>query len=172
MNLNETSPRRIYRVRPLRMAAAVGVPALFAIALLGVSLLTTEPAERSALAVAGIIMVMVAAGLFPLVWYPKLLVSPSGIEIRQVGWSIRTTWDNVEAVELSPPGEGLLLRAPLTGRGAWALRVGRIIPAWYTPEQARLVAEGRWFPLSPFGWWLRHGDLLAELKRHAPGLFP
>ena len=161
---------KVYRVSPIRMAIMPVIFGVFCIALSGGAAWVGDPGERLALLGASGIVAFIGVALFPLLWYPKLIVSSEGIELRQVSWRISVSWSNVKGVELCRSGEGLFLREPLRGHGNWALQVGRFLPAWYTAEQTELVAQGLWFPIGPFAWWLRHGDLLETLKQHLPHL--
>jgi hypothetical protein len=144
----------------------------FALATLLVSIACDAQSRRALIAVS-FFLVGLGALLYLMVWYPRLELCSTGIRLRQIGWGIRTTWDNVADVELKEGGEAFILREPLTGAGKTALSMGRYIPAWYTPEQMELVAKGLWFPLGPFAWHLRHGkqELLEDLKRYLPRLF-
>ena len=160
--------QKIYLLSPWRLWAVPAVFACLVALVLLASLFTGSLSDSSAPLLTGLILAIMGASLVPLVRYPRLVVSSRGITQRQMGWQVSTAWDNVERLEVQPGNEGLYLRQALTGTGAWALRVGRYLPGWYTAEQHLKAGEGRWFPLQPFGWWFRHGDLLEEIERHLP----
>jgi len=136
------------------------------------SLLAKDPLDRYALSATAIAVFCIMSPFILVVYYTRLRISPAGVHVRQLGWSVSTAWDNVLAVRMDRNAEGLVLREPLKGRGPLALRIGRLIPGWYRPEQYELVGQGRWIPLDPFAWHFRHGDLLARFRLHAPALFP
>lgn len=163
-------PDKIYRVSPWRLWGPPGAFACLAIAMPVAGALARDDGDNRALWFTALVVVAVGGGSLALGLYPRLVVSDQGLVLRQVGWQVSTTWDAVERLALERGAEGLYLRKALTGTGAWALRVGRYLPAWYTAEQDRGVAGDRWFPLQPFAWWLRHGDLRQQLERHAPWL--
>jgi hypothetical protein len=59
----------------------------------------------------------------------------------------------------------------MKGRGVRALRLGSHLPLWhasYTEEQKWLIEQGRFIPLAPFAWRLRHGDLKQTLMQRVP----
>jgi hypothetical protein len=161
---------RVYRVGPLRRAvplAVFGLPA----AVLGASALTAADLDtRQALGLVAGALAVFGGLVYLLTRYPRLVVSAEGLAQHQIGWTIRTTWENVARLERGRGMLGFVLTAPLTGRGAAALRVGRFLPAWYSAEQDGFVEEGRWFPLEPFAWQFRHGNLADDIRRCAPRL--
>jgi hypothetical protein len=163
-------PEKTYLVSPWRLWGPPGAFACLAAAMLVASSFAQSDAERRAAQLTALVVAAIGGGTLPLGLYPRLVVSDRGLTLRHVGWQVSTTWDAVERLELQPGNEGLYLRQALTGRGAWALRTGRYLPGWYTEEQDRRAGEGRWFPLQPFAWWLRHGDLQQRIERHAPWL--
>lgn len=163
-------PDKIYRVSPWRLWGPPGVFACLAVAMLVAGALAQDDGDSRALLITALVVVAAGGGVLALGLYPRLVVSDHGLVLRHVGWRVSTTWDAVARLDLQRGNEGLYLRQALTGTGAWALRIGRYLPAWYTAEQDRGIAEGLWFPLQPFAWWLRRGDLQRQLERHAPWL--
>lgn len=163
-------PEKAYPLNPWRRWGTPGVLACMAAALLVLATSALGGSERRAAELTALVVAAIGVCTLPLGLYPRLIVSDERITLRHVGWQVSTTWENVERLDLQRGQEGLYVRDALTGGGAWALRVGRYLPAWYTAEQDRKANEGRWFPLQPFAWWLRHGDLRQRIERHAPRL--
>lgn len=107
-------------------------------------------------------LTVVAAYFFYMAYHIRLEVSPEGIEYFQMGYHLKTTWDNVERVGMIPMGllmaEGLILReSALQGK-----MLGR-----KNLERNRL---DRAVPLTLFQPWWRENGLGEEIKRYAPHL--
>lgn len=133
------------------------------------ALIADSPRERFALlATAATTFCIIFPWIF-VVGYTRLFLSPSGLEVRQLGYRLRTTWDNIQEIRLDRFCEGLVLRRPLES-GGLALKVGFLLPGWYRGWQAEMVRSGLWIPLDPFAWHLRRGNLLEEMRRFAPAL--
>jgi hypothetical protein len=165
-----TVPVKYYRVSPARLAVIPVFLLLLEIALLAGSCLVGTPRERFALlATAGTTFCIIFPFVF-LVRYTRLSLSPGGLEVRQLGYRLKTTWDNIQEIRLDRGCEGLVLREPMKGGGVLALKTGFLLPVWYRSWQVDLVSRGVWIPLEPFSWHFRHGDLLEEIRRYAPGL--
>lgn len=93
----------------------------------------------------------------------RLVISPGGVEYYQVGYSVRTTWDNVARIGEMPAGritaEGLILREP-------ALYVDRLFSGVkYIQTRSQLI------PLSLFKRDWVDSELGQEIKKYAPHLF-
>jgi len=159
------------RIGRTRQALLAGTPACFCLFFVVVSFAESDPESRRAAAVTAAILGALSPGMLLLALYPRLLVNASGIEVRQVGWRVQTTWDKVERLVMSRSREGLVLSEPLAGGARRALRAGLCLPGWYGPEEAGLVAEDRWIPLAPFSAALRRGALRSYMERHVPGPF-
>jgi len=95
--------------------------------------------------------------------YTQLLISTKGIEYRQIEYSIRTTWDNVERIGpvVSSVGlgitEGLILHKPAV-QARWILK-------WYANIASRHI------PLASFASDWRDTEIGHDIKRYAPHLF-
>ena len=106
---------------------------------------------------------LVAAYFFHLAYYIRLEVSPESVEYFQMGYRLKTTWDNVERIGMIPMGllmaEGLILRESALQEKI----LGR-----KNLERNRL---DRAIPLTLFQPWWRESDLGEEIKHYAPYLF-
>jgi hypothetical protein len=104
----------------------------------------------------------------------RLTVAPDGVELRQAGATLQTTWSNIAALRDTPGGEGFVLHEPMSGRGAerFALTAGVRVrgAALYDDARLQLIAARRFIPIEAFAYWLRRGDLRAVLKEWAPHL--
>ena len=108
-------------------------------------------------------LLLIAAFFLYMVYYTRLKVSPEGIEYFQLGYRLKTTWENIERIGMVPTGmqtaEGLILReSALQGKA-----LGR-----KNLERNRL---DRAIPLTFFQPRWREGGLGEEIKRFAPHLF-
>jgi hypothetical protein len=93
----------------------------------------------------------------------RLVVSPEGVEYYQVGYSIKTTWDNVARVGEIPVGrimaEGLILYQPALFVNSWFASVKYI------------QTRGKLIPLSLFKHDWLESELGQSIKKYAPHLF-
>lgn len=160
MATETTIPARIYRLEPNRRGAVfvyAGLILLFAF-LFGVVLGKLESCTLPFV----IPLTLASAYFFRLAYHIRLEVSPEGIEYFQMGYRLKTTWDNIERIGMIPMGllmaEGLILReSALQGK----------IFGRKNLERNRL---DRAIPLTLFQPWWREGDLGEEIKRYAPRL--
>jgi hypothetical protein len=159
-----------YYVGPVRRAIIPVFLVGLVVVLLTLAFLSKDFRERYAFCMTALTLAIIMSPFILVVYYTRLWVSPEGVEVRQLGWRVATTWDNILELRMERYAEGLVLRNPLAGRGQWALRLGTLIPGWYKAAQYELVKKGLWFPLDPFAWYLRHGDLAAQIRQYAPAL--
>jgi len=167
--MKNENPARTYRISPLRRGLFSGIWVLFSLLLLLLSAFDDDPGSRSALHVTAGIVLAIGAAMTPLVWYTRLTVAPSGIDLRQFGWRARVEWENIAEVGRVSGAFGLVLKQPINRAADISLRSGIFIPCWYTPRQAALVEKGLWLPLEPFAWSWR-GPLRQDFLRYAPAL--
>ncbi|MGH8018947.1 MAG: hypothetical protein ACREIA_11750, partial [Opitutaceae bacterium] len=109
---------RVYRASPRIRAALLGVWGCAA----GGGGVLWWIGWRSAdadMQLAGLVVAaIVSAIMLPIFWlaawhYPRLVLDAKGIVLRQLGWRLETTWDNVESL-VRKGGAGLLLKRPLS----------------------------------------------------------
>jgi len=130
-----------------------------------------------AICVSALVVAVILGSIFGVAgWaYPKLRVYPQGISRHDIGYTLSTTWGNVEALWEDPATAGLVLRYPMETRAAFRFANAaeaasfRGLP-FYPPEALSLIRERRFIPLEVFSYWFRKGDLLHEIRRHAPAL--
>jgi hypothetical protein len=139
-------------------AAIAGVPIV--LSLLDSRLRTPAPVPILALA-AVVALLLVTAALFTLRLGStvRLEVGPTGITYYQVGYTLRSTWENVVRVQPIAFGEGLVLRTSGLAQQGHMARL------------ARLNRQDYLIPLTPFGWWWRDAELGHDLLTYAPHLF-
>ncbi|HEV3163118.1 MAG TPA: hypothetical protein VGZ22_03680 [Isosphaeraceae bacterium] len=173
-----TASKRVYPISPIRWWVIFAtwwlVTFILLIPFLG---LAVEPRNRGLLGVAavmaafsGLILVFVMA----LTRSTRLEITPQGILIRQFRTQVETTWDNIESIRFTRWAEGLILKRPMESEGAVKLARFCNITYYGAPmndfEKRYLLEEHRFMPMEVFAYWLKHGDLWAEMARHAPWL--
>jgi hypothetical protein len=93
----------------------------------------------------------------------RLVISPEGIEYYQVGYSVKTTWNNVARVGEIPAGrimaEGLILYEQALFVDNWLSGVKYI------------QTRGKLIPLSLFKRDWLESELGQDIKKYAPHLF-
>ena len=106
--------------------------------------------------------------------WTRLELSPSGIRLRQFGYTLDTPWTNILELRLCQGREGLVTKEPMTGKGPAVLASFRGIGVgrtrFYDAEQRELLGQRRFIPIEAFAWYLRHGKLAADISRFAPHL--
>ncbi len=104
----------------------------------------------------------------------KLTLSPAGVKLKQTGYKLETSWENIVGLRLDDGSEAFITGAPLTGKGAsllaWASNVGVAGAAFYDERQRELLQAGQLIPIEAFGWHFKHGNLAADIVRYAPHL--
>ncbi len=163
---------RTYRISPLRFSL-IGLPAVFVVGLLGVLGIATSDA---ALLIAALLVAMIFAPLIFIVWRTRLILSSEGVDLRQLGYRLTTSWSNVAAVDGTPGRQGFVLRYPLESRGAYRLAgmvdvqvvSGGVAMATYQGGRPDLVVQRRFIPFEAFGYWLSRGDLESTIRGFAP----
>ncbi len=104
----------------------------------------------------------------------KLTLSPEGVKLKQAGYKLETSWENIVGLLLERGSEAFITGAPLTGKGAsllaWTSNVGVAGAAFYDQQQRELLQAGQLIPIEAFGWHFKHGALAADILRFAPHL--
>ena len=120
------SLRHVYHLNPLRLLI---FPLLW-VAALGLCLYLsfssadafTPAANRMLLVLIGIVSLFVAP-FFALMWQSRLVLTPEGITHHQFGYTIRSSWDNVAMLDLTPRVQRLVLSTCAAGRRDCLTRV-------------------------------------------------
>jgi len=166
---------RIYPISPRRRRLLAAIWGLFTLPLVVGGLVSGDAAALVSGGLAGLILGLI---FLATAWrHPRLVLSRDGIALHQLGYELATGWANVAALHRGPGRAGLVLRQPLTGRGAERLalaarsmnRAGGPLRQ-YPPEVLERIAARCYIPIEPFQYWLDHGDLERRLVQHAPWL--
>ena len=173
-----TAESRIYRINPWNMAVLPGVWLLVIGTLVGLIGPGASPYEREAGLVTALIVTLIVATIFYFgVWRCRLELNEAGIVQVQFGYSIRSSWANVERISMLPHGQGLYLIEP--GTDSLLLRssvrflqvLNRFAGIGSIDGDADAFAQGRFITLVPFTRHLKSGALRSDLERWAPHLF-
>jgi hypothetical protein len=162
---------RTYGISPRRRNVLIAAGLLITLPLLLAGLLASDPALLGA----GALVTAIIGPIFVLaIRSARLVVSEHGIELRQLGARVTTSWDNVAGLRLDRGREGLVLHRPLAGAGAERLAAAASVTfqgAWLEdPERRALIMEQRLIPIEAFAYWIEHGDLRAILTARVPAL--
>jgi hypothetical protein len=172
---DENSGPSVYHVSPLRQMLFLLPWGLIAIPMLIAGIVAKEPALF-------VVVLLISLIWSPLAYavciYTRLIISADGVDLRQLGYRLQSTWDNIDSLDRTPGLEGFVLREPLQGRGALRLAsasglqlvVGGASMPGYTGGRQDLVAQSRFIPIEPFAHWLKKGDLASVIAQHAPRL--
>jgi hypothetical protein len=173
-----TAQSRVYRINPWNMAVLPGVWLVVIVMLLGLIVPSATPDEREAGLFTVLIVTLIMATVFYFaVWRCRLELNEAGIVQYQFGYSIRSSWANVERLSLRPHSQGLYLTEP--GTDSRSLRVSvRFVQVLSATTglggldgDADAFAQGRFITLVPFTSHLKNGALRRDLERWAPHLF-
>jgi hypothetical protein len=102
-------------------------------------------------------------------WYPLLIVDQQGVEVRQIGYRLASSWRDIGELRRVPGHVGFVLKTPMTGPGAHRM-ASATKSIGDTPEILVLVMARRYIPIDPFAYWLDHGDLWQRILSEAPWL--
>ncbi len=167
----------VYRLSATRLFVLPGVCLLTCGPLFLAAL--SEPADsREALAFS-LTAALVSAIFLPFVWITwcsRLVVTHEGLVHHQLGYTVRSRWDNLRALSLIKGAEALYLHEPgtrslLVRESAKLLAGGASLSLSSTFGDPRALAEGRLIFLAPFMRHFERGPLREDLARCAPALF-
>lgn len=168
----------IYRINPWNMAVLPGVWLVVIVVLFGLIGPGASPAEREAGLVTALIVTLIMATIFYFaVWRCRLELNDAGIVQYQFGYSIRSSWANVERLSMVPHGQGLYLTEPGTGSSLLRASVrflqglNAFTGIGSIDGDADAFAQGRFITLVPFTRHLNGGALRGDLERWAPHVF-
>ena len=125
--------------------------------------------------VTGIMLPFVAYLLF-CIYYPRLVFTSKGVELRPISsFSLMLfAWDEIESAEIVSGKEALILKKPsshpvLKRLANWAGVSFGDIPM-YSPQQLSLIAERRYLPIDGFEFGKEYSNLNESLSKFAPAL--
>jgi hypothetical protein len=165
-------PEHVYRISPWRRAVLWCVLGPFAAAGLGLWAIGADAQTRTAGAVVVAVMAACLAAWHWLSARTALVLTPAGVQLRQLGMNLDAAWSDIGALSLVRGREGFVLDAPIVGAGAARLAALRGIGAYGVPlydgEQRALMLERRFIPIEAFAWHAYHGTLADDVARLAP----
>jgi hypothetical protein len=171
-----TSPTSsVYHVSPMRQGLFLLPWGLIALPMLVAGIVANAPALFAVVILISLIWAPLA---YAVCIHTRLILSSEGVDLRQLGYRLQSTWNNIEALDTTTRAEGFVLREPLQGKGAIRLanasgvRIvvgGAAMPA-YTGGRQDLVAQLRFIPIEPFAHWLKKGDLASVITQYSPKL--
>jgi hypothetical protein len=134
------------------------------------------PGENRAFVLAAVTLTAILLPFFWMLWYSRLVLTPGGIVHYQIGYSVRSTWANVEQLDLSAGTQSLILIEPGTSS-----KLLRLTTKWIHGTRPitgpaifgdlDLLGDGRMIFLAPFMVHWKRGPLRDDLLRWAPHLF-
>jgi hypothetical protein len=169
--------RHVYRLNAARLLLLPIVGLSFCALLAGAGLSDPSDAEsmRVYLLTAGILTVIMLP-FIGVLWQSRLVLTHEGIAHHQLGYTVRSTWQNLEALSLERRAESLYLHEP--GTRSKLLRGSSNLVGAATPGRANSVvgdtaalSQGRLIFLAPFMSHWKRGPLQEDLRRCAPHLF-
>ena len=128
------------------------------------------------LAVLGAILVFFSPFLL-LLWQSRLVLTPEGIAHHQFGYTVRSTWADVEYIMMNRNAGAPALYLAKPGTHSFLLRaatgfVGATMPgASGMFGNTQKLGQGRLILLAPFMIHWNKGALRADIQRWAPHLF-
>ena len=173
--LPDAAVRHVYHLGPIRMLLLPLTWGLL-VALLGIPFWSppSSPEERQAALIAIGVVTLILLPFFAITWQSRLVLTSEGIEHHQFGYTVRSSWANLESLSLSPGAEALYLRERGTTSRLLGISVRLLIA---TSLAAGLVgdpeslAEGRMISLGPFMAHWKQGPLRDDVLHWAPDLF-
>jgi len=172
------SETHVYRINLSRLLVLPGVWLAFVVVLLGLLGGSTAPGDSAAGLGGATILTLIFAPIFYFtVWRSRLELDEQGITHFQFGYTIHSSWGNVERLSMQPGSEGLYLNAPgadsnlLRGSVRIVEGLNRVTGVGSVIGDAEALAQGRFIALMPFTSHLNGGALRRDLERWAPQLF-
>ncbi len=163
---------RVYRLSPYRKAFLLATLTVFVLPLIIGGILS----HNQGLLLTGAIVFLIMAPIFLLTaWrYPRLVLTPFGVERHDIGYVLTSTWHNVAEMRSDKGSQGLILRQPMEDKGAYRFarfassRFSMGGASLYPPEVRHLIRTRRFIPMEAFAHWLRQGDLFREIQSRLP----
>jgi len=166
--------RVVYRKNIVRILSVVFYLALPAY-LVHAALHTDRNSGEAWLAAAGWLLFW----LLPLIWIlrTRLELSEEGLLLSEGVFTLRTSWQNVSALDLTPGAEGVVLHQPLPDKPArrlqrWAL-ANQLAPSGALKggyQRHRWIDRGVFIPLQVFGRVVHSAEFHRQLQTRLPTL--
>lgn len=173
-----TADTHVYRINTARLLVMPTIWLIFVAPLLGIFGRSTVPGETAAGVAIAVILTLILGPLFYLmVWRSRLELDARGIAHHQFGYTVRSSWANLERLSMQRGMEGLYLTEPgvdsrlLRGSTRFIQRLTLLTGMPPFIGDADALAEGRFIALMTFTSRLRGGPLSQDLERWAPQLF-
>lgn len=171
--------RHVYHLNRVRLWAA---PTLWLIGVAAIAWLQWGSSSNAdttnvsgALILLSILTVMVAP-FAAIMWQSRLVLTNDGIAHHQFGYTVSSSWINLEALDLTPGRQSLYLAKP--GTQSRLLSGSTRVLTMVAPGIANglvgnpeALALGQLIPLTPFLAHWENGALRSDLERWAPHLF-
>ena len=131
--------------------------------------------DRRVMALMSVILTLICLPFFGILWQSRLVLTPEGIAHHQLGYTVRSTWANLEAIHLERGSQALYLEVPGTRSRLLRLAAGAVGGAMPGMESVignpQMLAQGRAIMLFPFMQHWKRGPLREDIERCAPHLF-
>lgn len=167
--MNSFAPfRRVYHLSRGRLLLLPATWGLFA----GMFLLSAvaDPGEdRVAMLLAAVALTAIFAPFVAITWHSRLVLTEWGISHYQFGYTVRSSWQNLQALSIDPGGGALYLKEP--GTRSVLLRWSSKVAGGVVASDAEALGQGRLILLTPFMSHYHRGPLREDLMRYAPQLF-
>lgn len=159
--------RHVYHLSPGRLLLLPATWGLFA----GVFLWSAvaAPEDRGAMLLAAAALTLLFAPFVALTWYSRLVLTEWGISHYQFGYTVRSSWQNLQTLSLNPSAGALYLKEP--GTRSVLLRWSSKVAGGVVASDAEALGQGRLILLTPFLAHYYRGPLREDLMRCAPQLF-
>jgi hypothetical protein len=172
-----TDFRHTYHLNPGRLLVLPIVWTVIVASLLSFAFSGAEDSagEQRSMLITCAVVTLIVLPFGAVTWFSRLVLTPGGIAHYQLGYTVRSTWANLEALQLRPGSEALYLRAPGTRSVLLRLSVNLVGSAVRNAQNvigdSNALAEGRLIYLAPFMRHWKRGPLREDLLRCAPHLF-
>lgn len=125
---------------------------------------------------AGAVLMLVASAVlagWEWIWRRTTLeLTPAGVRLRQIGYTLETPWSNIAGFHAEAGHEGFVLAKPLNTADARRLAFFGSLSGQYATDQMGWITERCFIPIEAFGWHLRQGALAIDVAARAPHLAP